>query len=144
MFKIIFACNFSSMPPSAPPLPHLPEKHDSASLTGDMWLTESMYQHDFMDADKHGLFSSWKSSTERQTYHYAGSSLLKTQQGHFLSFTPSCVFSSACNFIITQYMICQQAFQGSLVYLDEIHVYEEKWNALGRNLFSMALFPEHN
>lgn len=44
--------------------------------------------------------------------------------------------------VITRYIICQQAFQGSLVYLDEIHVYEESWNSLGRNLFFMPFFPE--
>jgi len=43
---------------------------------------------------------------------------------------------------ITQYIIWQQAFQGSLVYLHEIHVYEESWNSLGQNLFFLALFPE--
>lgn len=34
-----------------------------------------------------------------------------------------------------------EAFQGSLIYLDETH--EESWNSVERHLFFMALFSEY-
>lgn len=67
-----------------------------------------------MDTDKHGLFSG-----SLCIIHTIMCFLLCLQFYH----------------VVIQYITCHRAFQGNVVCLDEIHVSEESWNSLGRNLF---------
>lgn len=140
---IIFACHFSSMSPSAHPYPL--EKHDSASLVGEVWLTR-----EHVSTGHYGRWQTWTVWRLQELNRETSVPLCRISSpadpagSLFIIHTIMC-FSLCLQFyhVITQYIIHQQSFQGSLVYLDEIHVYEESWNSLGRNLFFMDLCPEY-